>query len=412
MATIATHNGSQAHRQHNIRAERVVSKEEHIEKNGRYEIWHDEAPRAAYHKLFNEAVKAYNAKQTRADRQIKDYYSKIEKDDKKHPVYEMIIGIYPGKCEHIEPEVQKAIMRDFVDDWAARNPNLYMCGAYYHADEQGEPHVHIDYIPIAHGYERSMETQTGLVKALSEQGFEKQGRLTAQMQWQARENKRLEELCIGRGLTIEHPTKEKQEHLHTELYKAQKALNERLEQSKELLDVQDVIRAETAKLEHQRDKAEQQAQKALERKARALSRSFKKDKDKQGFTYNKALEIEIRSLVKERAADAKAITKTDKDLTYQYNTAKLKAEQAKQAYTQAKDYRDKMEDYIRETAEGIAESIISQEYQSKDINKRLEDYCAELTFSDGTNALERFKEQERKRERQVKQRIRNDDYER
>lgn len=55
MATIATHNGSTAHRDHNIRNEKVVSKEKHIDPNGRYEIWKDEKPREAYHKLFDKA---------------------------------------------------------------------------------------------------------------------------------------------------------------------------------------------------------------------------------------------------------------------------------------------------------------------------------------------------------------------
>lgn len=64
-------------------------------------------------------------------------------------------------------------MQEFVSTWQERNPNLELIGAYYHADEQGEPHIHLDYIPVAHGYKRGLETQTGLVKALQEQGFEK-----------------------------------------------------------------------------------------------------------------------------------------------------------------------------------------------------------------------------------------------
>lgn len=32
--------------------------------------------KAVYHELFDEALKRYNEKQTRADRQIKDYYEK------------------------------------------------------------------------------------------------------------------------------------------------------------------------------------------------------------------------------------------------------------------------------------------------------------------------------------------------
>ena len=33
--------------------------------------------KAVYHELFDEALERYNAKQTRADRRIEDYYEKI-----------------------------------------------------------------------------------------------------------------------------------------------------------------------------------------------------------------------------------------------------------------------------------------------------------------------------------------------
>ena len=228
MVTISTHNGSSAHRDHNIRNEKVVSKEDHIDKEGVYEIWKDETPIQAYHKLFDKAVERYNKKQTREDRKIINYYSQIKKDDKKHPVYEMIIGVYPSKGEVINKELQRAILKEFVDGWQVRNSNLYMCGAYYHADEQGEPHVHIDYIPVAHGYSRGMDTQTGLVKALGEQGFFKEGRETAQIKWEHKENEHLEKLCKARGLGVEHPKRKREHHQHidTETYKKTKELQE------------------------------------------------------------------------------------------------------------------------------------------------------------------------------------------
>ena len=67
MATIATHNGTQIARQHNLRNPKVVSKEPHIDINGISEIWLDEKPRKAYERLFGEAVRKYNAKQKRSD---------------------------------------------------------------------------------------------------------------------------------------------------------------------------------------------------------------------------------------------------------------------------------------------------------------------------------------------------------
>lgn len=239
--TIATHNGSSAHREHNVRNIKVVSKEKHIDLNRTHEIWIDEKPRKAYDRLFGDSVKSYNKNQTREDRKIKDYYKSICKDKKKHPVYEMIIGIY-GKDENgaaiCDENTGKAIMKEFVSTWKERNPNLEIIGAYYHADEEGEPHVHIDYIPVAHGYTRGMETQTGLVKALGEMGFQKQGKATAQIQWEARENKILEDICRLFELTVYH-SKDKKKHIDTELYKKEKelmSLNDEISHLKALID--------------------------------------------------------------------------------------------------------------------------------------------------------------------------------
>lgn len=220
MATISTHNGSAVRQNHNIRTRSCVEKEIHIDPNGIHEVWLHETINHAYHRLFDDAVKRYNNKQPREDRKIRNYLSDIQKDAKKHPCYEMIIGIY-GK--EVSDEQGKDIMREFVSTWHERNPNLQMIGAYYHADEQGKnPHVHIDYIPIAHGYSRGMDVQTGLVKAFKEQGIVKHGKSTAQMLWEKRENLVLENYCRERGIIVEHPQSGKNvEHLHTENYKAQ-----------------------------------------------------------------------------------------------------------------------------------------------------------------------------------------------
>lgn len=227
MATISTHNGSSVSRGHNLRDERCIKKDEHIDLTKPHEIWFDEAPRKAYERIFGQSVRDYNEKQTREDRKIDDYYNKICNDGKKKPVYEMIIGIYPADNEQITEQTQKEIMHEFVDTWHQRNPNLELVGAYYHADEPGKaPHVHIDYVPVSRGNKRGMETQNGLDKALRQQGHSPVSKsVTPQIQWEKRENEVLESLCNKRGFHVEHPQEGKGvEHLHTELYKAKKDL--------------------------------------------------------------------------------------------------------------------------------------------------------------------------------------------
>ena len=238
MATISTHNRSSVSRGHNLRQENIVSKESHIDPDGVHETWIDEAPREAYERIFGDAVREYNGKQTRADRQIKDYYNHVRDDAKKHCVYEMIVGVYPADGEHITGIQEKVILKQFVNNWNKRNPNLEIIGAYFHADEQGKaPHVHIDYIPVAHGYKKGMKTQNGMVKALGEMGFKGQGKVTAQILWEKRENEYLEGLCNSFGIPVEHPDAGKGvKHLHTQTYKAQRDLAKTQEELKEIND--------------------------------------------------------------------------------------------------------------------------------------------------------------------------------
>ncbi|MBQ1658706.1 MAG: plasmid recombination protein [Clostridia bacterium] len=215
---ISTHNGSEAHRAHNIRKDYVVSKQEHIDaqRSPLNEIWADEAPQDAYQRIFGAAVEEYNQKQKRADRKIKDYYRQICADKKKHPVYEMIIQV-GGMDDNIPIETHKAILKEFYENFCEQNDSFECIGAYLHLDE-ATPHLHIDYIPVATGYKNGMSIQTGLVKALEQMGYSKTGKETAQIQWERNMNMLLETICVKYGLQIEH-LRLGTAHLDTETYK-------------------------------------------------------------------------------------------------------------------------------------------------------------------------------------------------
>lgn len=277
--TISTHNGSKVAREHNIRNPKVISKEPHIQQGGKFEIWTDEKPQDAYKRIFGQAVEDYNAKQKRADRQIADYYKHICNDKVKHPVYEMIIAVGDRndyKDGILTEETAKSILREFVDGWQERNPNLVLIGAYYHADEQGVPHVHLDYIPVATGYKRGLETQSALVKALEQQGFIKDGKETAQIQWERRENTHLERLCLNRSIEVTHPLIEGRQHLETEQYKLQAAvLSANLEkQAAEYITKQAVeqekVAIEKAKTAEQKEQEHDNARKSLKLEKKKL----------------------------------------------------------------------------------------------------------------------------------------------
>ena len=245
--TISTHNGSAVAREHNIRNPKVVSKEPHIQPDGKFEIWHDEKPQAAYQRIFGQALEEYNNKQKRADRKIQDYYRHICNDKKKHPVYEMIVAI-GNRNNTVDDETGYFVLRAFYDGWKERNPRLELIGAYYHADEDGVPHVHIDYIPVATGYVNGMSTQSALVKAFGQQEFFKDGKETAQIKWERRENAELERLCRQANIEVEHPLIEGRKHLDTERYKFQAQVQ---------ADIQEMER-KRKNAQHQTDLAEEQ----------------------------------------------------------------------------------------------------------------------------------------------------------
>lgn len=420
--TIATHNGSKVAREHNIREEKVVSKENHIDLNRVHEIWVDEKPQDAYRRLFEKSRLEYNAKQTREDRKIQDYYKDICKNEKKHAVYEMIIGVY-GKDKNgrqiCDDETGKQIMKEFVESWQDRNPNLELIGAYYHADEDGEPHVHLDYIPVAHGYSRGMETQTGLVKALGEMGFQKQGKATAQIQWQARENKALEEICNEYGLEVDHPREAGRQHIDTELYKAQEAAKTAIDNAKDLLDQQDEMRAKIRHLEAQRDKINNQVKKALERKEKAFSRSFKKDKSGEGWTYDRTLEKEIKEITASIKQEVNQISHTNADVQVQYDMAeqaRIRAEEhaaekkkeADKILKEAQELREQERGYILGTAQNMANQKV-QDFIQKEFSQdkggrtaRLEKFCDSLQMNNGMSVLDRFNQLEKELKEKTK----------
>ncbi|MDE5583810.1 MAG: hypothetical protein K2J08_08900, partial [Ruminococcus sp.] len=137
-----------------------------------------------------------------------------------------------------------------------RNPNLEIIGAYWHDDEEGDMHVHIDYIPVAYGYKRGMEIQTALNKALEQQGFVyENAKATPQIKWQHRENDYLTQLCEDSGLTVEHP-KDGKKHLTTDIYKLEKQKEEAEIALNEISDRMTALQSECDRLKDDKVEAE------------------------------------------------------------------------------------------------------------------------------------------------------------
>lgn len=124
--------------------------------------------------------------------------------------------------EHPSPHESYEILQQVYGEWKRNYPNLAVVGAYFHADEKGAPHIHIDYVPVAHGYKKGLAVQNGLVKAFGEMGFILKGKDTAQILWQRDLKSRVTELAQERGFKVVEPTVKRKKHVETALYKLEK----------------------------------------------------------------------------------------------------------------------------------------------------------------------------------------------
>lgn len=293
--TISTHGsshrpGTRANPAHNVREPGITDHEPHIRQGGHYEVWIHEDTRAAYTRIFGEALAEYNAR-TRPARQIPDYYEHLQeqvrqydervaqlkeapeqsigrdgkpKTDKSgkpvmkkakppvQPVREFIIGVY----RDVDQEDARAIVQDYLTSFKTRNPNLEVIGAYYHADEDGQPSLHLDYIPVSrkHGSKRGLSVQNNMEEALREQGIKPTGKQTqtALQQWTQAENAYMESLVLQRGkeqgkdYIVIHPQAGKHSrHLPTQQYKLQQEAQKQQAQQA-ALDAQAEAQAQAA----------------------------------------------------------------------------------------------------------------------------------------------------------------------
>lgn len=195
----------------------------------------NESIKKVYHELFSEALERYNAKQTRADRRISDYYEKIRNSKQEKPFHELILQIGDKENMNAESEngeLAKRILDEYYREFQSRNPNLYVFSAHLHMDE-ATPHLHIDFIPFTTGSKRGLDTRVSLKQALAAQGFKGGSRSETEWnQWVQSEKEQLAAVMERHGIEWEHKgTHEK--HLSVLDYKKQER-----EKEVERLDIQ------------------------------------------------------------------------------------------------------------------------------------------------------------------------------
>ena len=226
-------------------------------------IYIQEPLKDAYEKCFGQALRDYNAAQKRKDRQKDDYLKEIENSgNKEKTFYENIVQIGKKTDTPVtdengalteEAKVAIEVLDRYAKTFQERNPNLYLFNCVMHLDE-ATPHLHIDYIPVAHGYKNGMKTRNSLTKAFQQMGFAKavSRKQNETVAWQEREREYLTELCREKGIEIEVLGVQR-DNLSLPEYKAAMHKVEELEQQAVALDRQNEI------LEQQNDNLEQQS---------------------------------------------------------------------------------------------------------------------------------------------------------
>lgn len=271
-------------RQHNLRnyGEGKLPSNIDVTRTDQNIVWKDETITHAYHRIFDDAVAEYNAKQKRKDRQIKDYRTHIlnSKNGEKE-FYEDVLqwGKQEDFMEHPEwRDIAKECLLEYIDGFEDRNPGLELIGAYIHMDE-ASPHMHFDYIPVAEGYKTGVQKRNSLDRAMrnliairtgseySPRPDEKDasGKCTdnATKQWKEMERAHFKKICIRRGLAVDGEIKTPgRDSLSVLEYKAEMRKQEiqKLEtQEKELRgtlrNLQSLIKQAEEKLEEARKEA-------------------------------------------------------------------------------------------------------------------------------------------------------------
>jgi cell division protein FtsB len=215
--------GSVNHNSRKFKAENVNADRSHLNID-----YCNENIKKVYHELFDEALGRYNAKQTRADRKIENYYEKIRSSKQEKPFHELILQI--GDKENMSAESEngqlaRQVLDEYYRGFQERNSQLRVFSAHLHMDE-ATPHLHIDFVPFTTGSKRGLDTRVSLKQALAAQGFKGGSRGdTEWSQWVLSEKEQLASVMERYGIKWERKgTHEK--HLSVLDYKKQQRTEE------------------------------------------------------------------------------------------------------------------------------------------------------------------------------------------
>ena len=239
--------GSVNHNSRKFKAENVDDSRTHLNID-----YCNENIKKVYHELFDDALKKYNNKQTRADRRIENYYEKIRNSKQEKPFHELILQIGDKEnmsAESENGELARQILDEYYRGFQERNPQLKVFSAHLHMDE-ATPHLHIDFVPFTTGSKRGLDTRVSLKQALAAQGFKGGTRGDTEWnQWVSAEKSALAFVMERHGIEWEHKgTHEK--HLSVLDYKKQEREKEIAVLDNQLAEKKDEFRVMADRIEN------------------------------------------------------------------------------------------------------------------------------------------------------------------
>lgn len=270
-ATLSFHMDSRHNDKHDLR-EIYVPYVDYSRTHQNYYAEFNTTREKAFEFLFSESQRLYNEKQTRNDRKIENYLSKLleaQQEQKKIiaekrragcsfkelkkfrkrvcPSYQFLIslGNMQDNPEFVSKngslsDVAKEILIEYCNGFQERNPNCYLYLSATHGDECGVWHQHNSVIFFADGFARGMSRQVSQKKALEAMGFysdtEKgaDGKMHLAIEkWQNRERAVIQEICKKHGINIV-AGKDSHEHLDREHYIISQQKKENLKMHEEI----------------------------------------------------------------------------------------------------------------------------------------------------------------------------------
>lgn len=297
--------------------------------------------KTVFHELFDEALKRYNDKQTRADRKIEDYYEKIRSSKQEKPFHEIILQVGNKddmSAEGEDGQLAAAVLDEYMRGFQERNPQLRVFSAHLHMDE-ATPHLHIDFVPFTTGSKRGLDTRVSLKQALAAQGFKGGTRGdTEWSQWVRSEKEQLAAVMERHGIEWEDKgTHDK--HLSVMDYKKE-------QRAKEIAELEAVKAKKQGQVERQEQRLKELA--PAVRNMEQLAAQFSDDPER---ILPEPGPLESAKSYREKKAKPllAQIVKVLRSLYRAYVELKRKYERLQGDYGRAREGNERLSDRLQET---------------------------------------------------------------